>query len=90
MTKVAILIDGGLFLKRLRQLRPDVGMTDAAAAKDLLFQLVNSHLKAIDQVERAPTGVPCCIACSIMVPCPTRGRSTGPSTAGLSTLPSFR
>ena len=54
MTKVAILIDGGFFLKRLRKIRPEVKMADSAAIKQTIHQLVNSHLQQINQVERAP------------------------------------
>ena len=54
MTKVAILIDGGFFLKRLHKIRPEVKMADSAAIKQTIYQLVNSHLQQINQVERAP------------------------------------
>ena len=54
MTKVAILIDGGFFLKRLRKVRPEVKMADTTAVKNAIHQLVNSHLQQINQVERVP------------------------------------
>jgi len=54
LTKVAILIDGGFFLKRLRKGRPEVKMADTTAVKNAIHQLVNSHLQQINQVERVP------------------------------------
>ncbi len=54
MTKVAILIDGGFFLKRLRKIRPAVKMADAVAIRQAIHQLVNSHLQQINQIERVP------------------------------------
>lgn len=47
MTKVAILIDGGFFLVRLKSVRPDVDIGDAAAVDQAVGQLVESHLKQI-------------------------------------------
>ncbi len=54
MTKVAILIDGGFFLKRLRKMRPAVKMADAVAIRQAIHQLVNSHLQQINQIEQVP------------------------------------
>lgn len=54
MTKVAILIDGGFFLKRLRKIRPAVKMADTVAIRQAIHQLVNSHLQQINQIERVP------------------------------------
>lgn len=54
MTKVAILIDGGFFLKRLPKVQSDVDMENATEIKDAIQRLVNSHLDHINQVECAP------------------------------------
>ncbi|MBV7380588.1 NYN domain-containing protein [Maritimibacter dapengensis] len=53
MTKVAILIDGGYFLKRLRTVRPTTNREDAAAVCRDISRLVTSHLKQINKIERA-------------------------------------
>ncbi|WP_179381466.1 NYN domain-containing protein [Jannaschia marina] len=45
MTKVAVLIDGGFFLKRLRTVCPSVDRTDPAAVDRAIGDLVRSHLK---------------------------------------------
>ncbi len=50
MTKVAILIDGGYFLKRLPDVRPDVNATDAKAVADSIEQLVWRHLEQLNEV----------------------------------------
>ena len=52
--KVAILIDGSFFLKRLRKIRSEVKRADTAAVKQAIHQVVNSHLQQINQVERVP------------------------------------
>ncbi|WP_425044648.1 NYN domain-containing protein [Primorskyibacter sp. S87] len=54
MTKVAILIDGGYFLKRLRTVRPKTDTNDATAVCRDISRLVSSHLKQINKVERVP------------------------------------
>lgn len=53
MTKVAILIDGGYFLKRLRTVRPATDRNDARAVCRDISRLVSSHLTQINKVERA-------------------------------------
>ena len=50
MTKAAILIDGGHFLKRLPVVRSDVDHTDAAAVARSVRQLVVSHLSQLKDV----------------------------------------
>lgn len=54
MTKVAILIDGAFFLKRLPKVRPEIDMANVAAIKDAIYQLVNSHLQQINNAEHVP------------------------------------
>ena len=53
MTKAAILIDGGYFLKRLSVVRPDISLTDPAAVSESVKQLVRSHLKQLNEVHTA-------------------------------------
>jgi len=52
--KVAILIDGGFFLKRLPTVFPDVDKTDAKAVCRSIWTLVVSHLEQQNKVERLP------------------------------------
>lgn len=52
MTKVAILIDGGYFLKRLRAVRPKTDVGDPAAVARDISRLVSAHLKHINKIER--------------------------------------
>lgn len=52
MTKVAILIDGGYFLKRLRAVRPGTDASDPAAVARDISRLVAAHLKHINKIER--------------------------------------
>ena len=51
--KAAILIDGGYFLKRLGSVRRDVDMLNAEAVDKAIGQLVDSHLKQLNEVEKA-------------------------------------
>ena len=51
--KAAILIDGGYFLKRLGSVRRDVDMQSAEAVDKAIGQLVDSHLKQLNEVEKA-------------------------------------
>ncbi|WP_200833975.1 NYN domain-containing protein [Tabrizicola flagellatus] len=51
--KAAILIDGGYFLKRLGSVRRDIDMLDAKAVDTAIGQLVDSHLKQLNHVEKA-------------------------------------
>ncbi len=57
MTKAAILIDGGYFLKRLPVVRPDVETTNAKAVAESVGQLVNSHLRQLNEIQQAPNPV---------------------------------
>ena len=50
MTKAAILIDGGYFLKRLPIVRPDVDPADAAAVGKSVRQLIGNHLNQLNDV----------------------------------------
>jgi len=50
--KAAILIDGGYFLKRLGSVRRDVDMQSADAVDKAIGQLVDSHLKQLNEVEK--------------------------------------
>lgn len=52
MTKVAVLIDGGYFLKRLSTVRPRTDTSDAAAVARDISRLVLAHLKHINKIER--------------------------------------
>jgi len=53
MTKVAILIDGGYFLKRLPDVRPDVDSKDPKAVANAIEQLVQWHLECFNKVHNA-------------------------------------
>ncbi len=55
MTKVAILIDGGFFLKRLRTVLPSVDRTDPGAVAKALRRLVESHLRHLHRNHDAKT-----------------------------------
>ncbi len=50
MTKAALLIDGGYFLKRLPTVRPDVDSREPAAVVRAVAQLVDSHLKQLNRL----------------------------------------
>ncbi len=54
MIKVAILIDGGYFLKRLPAVRSDVDTTDPEDVTRSLRQLVHRHLEHLNEVWKAP------------------------------------
>lgn len=54
MNQVAILIDGGYFIKRLPSLRPGIDMRDAEAACTTIKRLVAAHLGRINKIERVP------------------------------------
>ena len=54
MGKVAILIDGGYFLKRLPIVRPDVDSHDAAEVARTVRQLISSHLQQLNQIYSVP------------------------------------
>ena len=53
MTKAAILIDGGYFLKRLPFVRPSVDARDASAVVQCVDQLIQGHLKQLNKVHKA-------------------------------------
>ena len=54
MTKVAILIDGGYFLKRLPAVRKDIDATDAQSVTKSVRQLIQGHLNKLNEVHKAP------------------------------------
>lgn len=54
MNQVAILIDGGYFLKRLPALRPEVDPSDPEAVCLSIKRLIAAHLSRINKIERAP------------------------------------
>lgn len=53
MTKAAILIDGGYFLKRLPTVRPDVDRANPAQVAKSIGQLVYNHLDQLNKVAYA-------------------------------------
>ena len=53
MTKAAILIDGGYFLKRLPFVRPNVDSRDADAVAQCVDQLIQGHLKQLNKLHNA-------------------------------------
>lgn len=50
MTKVAILIDGGYFLKRLPRVRRDIDASDPREVSNAIRQLVRNHLSQLNDV----------------------------------------
>lgn len=54
MSQVAILIDGGYFIKRLPALRPAVDMDDPLAVCTTIKRLIAAHLERINKIERRP------------------------------------
>ena len=52
MTRAAILIDGGYFLKRLPVVRKDIDATDAGAVVRSVNQLIRGHLRQLNNVDR--------------------------------------
>lgn len=54
MDQVAILIDGGYFIKRLPALRPEVDMADPSAVCHTIKRLISAHLERINKIERRP------------------------------------
>jgi uncharacterized LabA/DUF88 family protein len=52
--KAAILIDGGYFLERLAQVRPDIVARDPAQVDRSIGQLVHSHLEQLNKTACAP------------------------------------
>lgn len=57
MTKSAILIDGGYFLKRLPTVRPDVDPANPEAVARSIWQLVRSHLDQLNEIDHAANPV---------------------------------
>lgn len=54
MRKVAILIDGGYFLKRLPSVRHDIDRQNVADVEKAIAQLVTGHLRQVNEVVRLP------------------------------------
>ena len=50
MSRTAILIDGGYFLRRLPSIRPDIDASSPIAVANSIHILVHSHLNQINQV----------------------------------------
>lgn len=55
MTKAAILIDGGFFLKRFKTVRPNAEHDDPKAVSDEIKSLVRSHLKQLHKIHGGKT-----------------------------------
>ena len=53
MAKVAILIDGGYFLKRLPSVRPDINVSDPKEVAGSIRQLVRNHLSQLNDIHHA-------------------------------------
>ena len=53
-TKVAILLDGGYYLKRLPALRNDIDDSDPRQVADSIGQLISGHLRQINEVYGYP------------------------------------
>ncbi len=51
--KVAILIDGGYFLKRLGSVKPGIDRLDAEQVNKAIGQLIYEHLSQLNETERA-------------------------------------
>ncbi len=54
MPKVAILIDGGYFLKRLPRVRRGIDVSDPSAVGNAIRQLVRSHLDQLNKIYETP------------------------------------
>ena len=52
--KVAILIDGGYYLRRLRYVRKDIDDSDPVSVARSIRQLINNHLAQINRVYNFP------------------------------------
>ena len=50
MGKVALLIDGGYFLKRLPTVRPDIDISDSEAVARSIDQLIRGHLDQLNEI----------------------------------------
>ena len=51
---MAVLIDGGYFLKRLPAVRKDIDATDVQAVTKSVLQLIQGHLNQLNEIHRAP------------------------------------
>ena len=52
--KVAVLIDGGYFLKRLPSVQPRLDVSDPVKVCNAVKKLIASHLRRINKIERQP------------------------------------
>lgn len=52
MNKVAVLIDGGYFIKRLPVVQPTVDVADPPAVAQAINRLITAHLNYINKIER--------------------------------------
>ena len=52
--KVAILLDGGFYLKRLSSIRRDIDTSNPQAVAESIGQLIDGHLKQINEVYHYP------------------------------------
>ena len=53
-TKLAILLDGGYYLKRLPSVRPDIDASNPQDVARSIGQLIDGHLKQINEIYRYP------------------------------------
>ena len=53
MTRVAILIDGGYFMRRLPRVQPKIDVSDPVVACTAVKRLITSHLTRVNKVARA-------------------------------------
>ena len=67
MTKAAILMDGGYFLRRLPTVRPDVDATDVDAVVRSIGQLIQGHLQQLKESILFPTTSSFCTEHSTMM-----------------------
>lgn len=77
MTKAAILIDGGYFLKRLSYVRPDIEDSNPADVVRAIGQLVHGHLTQLNEVDQVPNQYQLLYRCFYYdaVPYPDRGHT---------------
>ncbi|WP_412507549.1 NYN domain-containing protein [Roseovarius sp. SYSU LYC5161] len=54
MSRVAILVDGGYFMRRLPAVQPRIDTGDPTTASTAVKRLVTSHLKRINKIARLP------------------------------------
>ena len=78
VTSVAILIDGGFFLKRLRAIRQDIGSTDAEAVGMAIKQLIKGHLDQLNAVYRVPNPLSLLYRCFYYDAPPSEYKGTRP------------